>query len=100
MARFTAAPLGVALLFGLLALPSADASTEIDELLAQLGTRHWDEAVDRLAEIGPPAIEPLTGLTGQAGHIGGRACEALARIGTPPALAVVRPSTWPCTSSV
>jgi len=64
-------------------------SDEIDELISQLPTRHWDAAVERLVEIGPPAVEALTAATREPGHVRGRACEALARIETGPALDVV-----------
>ncbi|MCG6926625.1 MAG: HEAT repeat domain-containing protein, partial [Acidobacteria bacterium] len=65
-------------------------SAEVDELISQLPTRHWDAAVERLVEIGPPAVGALTAATREPGHVRGRACEALARIGTAPALDVVR----------
>jgi len=32
---------------------------EIDELIGGLGQRDWQKAVDALAEIGEPAVEPL-----------------------------------------
>jgi HEAT repeat protein len=89
MARL-AAILGVALLLaGGSPAPTADTSAEIDELISRLSSRHWPAAVDRLVEIGPPAVGPLAAATGQPGHVRGRACEALVRIGTPPALETV-----------
>jgi hypothetical protein len=62
----------------------------IEELVSQLPSRHWEPAADALVAIGPPAVALLAAEARQPGHAGGRACEALARIGNPPALAVVR----------
>ncbi len=93
MARPLAAVVGVALLLtggGQTTATGAPSSTEIDELIARLPGRHWEAAVDRLVEIGPPAVGPLTAATRGSGRVGGRACEALARIGTGPALEVLR----------
>jgi HEAT repeat protein len=68
----------------------AASSLEIEKLISQLPSRHWEAAVDALVEIGPPAVDTLTAVARQPGHTGGRACEALARIGTSRAFEVVR----------
>jgi HEAT repeat protein len=92
MGRPLAALLGVVALLagGQTPAPGVPPAAEIDELIAQLPTRHWDAAVDRLVEIGPPAVEALKAATRERSRVGGRACEALGRIGTGPALDAVR----------
>jgi hypothetical protein len=72
--------------------PTTDppSAAEIEELISRLPSRQWEAAVDALVEIGPPAVEPLAAVARQGGHPGGRACEALVRIGNEPALTVVR----------
>jgi HEAT repeat protein len=86
MVRPLSALLGtVILLAGTGTTPAVGAvsSVELDELVAQLSTRHWDAAVEQLVSIGPAAVEPLVSVARKPGHAGSRACEALARIGTP-----------------
>jgi len=65
-------------------------SSQIDALIAQLGTRYWEEAVDALVVIGDPAVEPLiAALNREEGFTSARTCRALARIGTPSAVVAV-----------
>jgi HEAT repeat protein len=93
MVRPFAASLGLTFLLVAGCQPAATGAgspAEIDELVAALPSRHWEPAVEALVEIGPPAVEALATAAREPGHAGGRACEALVRIGTEPALALVR----------
>jgi len=69
-------------------------SSQIDALIAQLGTRDWEKAVDALVAIGEPAVEPLiAALNREEGFISARSCRALARIGATRAVEAVFAAT-------
>ncbi len=60
------------------------------ELIDRLNTRNWAKAVEDLVGIGEPAVGPLIeALSRDDRFIPGRACIALARIGTPAAVEAV-----------
>lgn len=63
-----------------------DLQERIRSLLATLETRDSGVGIDELVAIGSPAVPPLVAAAREGGRRGGRACEALARIGTPEAL--------------
>ncbi len=76
------------------AAPETAAPKTIETAIAALGTREWDRAVEVLAAIGEPAVEPLIAATrSEVRFIPGRACLALARIGTPRANEAVLAAT-------
>ncbi len=65
----------------------------IDELIDRLGQRDWSRAVDALAAIGDPAVEPLGRALKDKSiknwSIQARAINVLAKIGTPEAVAAI-----------
>lgn len=68
----------------------AERKGKIEQLIAGLGTRYWDKAVEDLVQIGEPAVGPLIAtLRPEVRLISSRACLALARIGTSKAVDAV-----------
>jgi HEAT repeat protein len=68
------------------AATSSEQQKEIDDLIGGLGQRNWRNAVDALAEIGEPAVEPLINTVRDRSIktwvVQARAIRALAKIGT------------------
>jgi len=68
----------------------AEQKSRIAPLIATLGTRDWDKAVEALVQIGEPAVGPLiAALRPEVRFTSSRACLALARIGTSKAVDAV-----------
>jgi len=83
----------VAVLVLAAAATSSEQQKEIDDLIGGLGQRDWRNAVDALAEIGEPAVEPLIHTLKDRSiktwAIQARAVNVLAKIGTQRAVGAI-----------
>jgi HEAT repeat protein len=80
----------LAAILGLAQEGETESAGKIRDLIGVLDTRHWDRAVDELASIGEPAVEPLLEELGKHTRLtSARACYVLTRIGTQKAIEAV-----------
>lgn len=72
---------------------ATDQEKKIDGLIQKLGQRDWQDTVDALVEIGPPAVEPLIRTLKDRSiktwNIHARTINTLTKIGTPEAVEIV-----------